>query len=200
MDVKNGRLIKLAIALGMVAAAIAAGQLSGPASAANCPPPPTELQPFAPWGDNNPYVLNTGGSFEPGSAPWELSGGATVVAGDNAPNALDPSIHKQSLYLPAGSSAISACTTAPKIVGIVRFFVKNSGVSTGTLRVDVVVKGKIYPAGTISAGTSWAPSPILTSTAPAYKGAVTYQLRLTPVGAGAAFTVDDVYFDPYCSK
>jgi len=25
---------------------------------------------------------------------------------------------------------------------------------------------------------------------------VTYQLRPTPVGAGAAFTADDVYFDP----
>jgi hypothetical protein len=119
---------------------------------------------------------------------------------DNAPNALDPSTDKQSLYLPSGSSATSACTTAPKIVGIVRFFIKNSGLSTGTLKVEVLVKGKVYPAGTISAGTSWAPSPILTSTAPAFKGAVTYQLRLTPLGSGAAFTVDDVYFDPYCSR
>ena len=37
------------------------------------------------------------------------------------------------------------------------------------------------------------------STAPAYKGAVTYQVRLTVVGSNAAFTVDDAYFDPYKS-
>ena len=42
------------------------------------------------------------------------------------------------------------------------------------------------------------PAPILSSNAPAYKGAVAYQVRLT--ASGAAFTVDDVYFDPYSSK
>jgi hypothetical protein len=41
---------------------------------------------------------------------------------------------------------------------------------------------------------------MLFSNAPNYSGAVTYQVRLTPEGAGSAFAVDDVYFDPYCSR
>ena len=67
-------------------------------------------------------------------------------------------------------------------------------------RAQILVKGRTYQAGVVEAGSSWAPTPILTSNAPAYKGAVTYQVRLTPVGAGAAFDVDDVYFDPYHSR
>jgi hypothetical protein len=75
-------------------------------------------------------VLTTGGSFEPGSAPWTLTGGARVVA-DDAPNVLDAPDRSQGLDLPAGSSATSACVTAPKIVGIVRFFAKARAPPTG---------------------------------------------------------------------
>jgi len=168
------------------------------AEAATCPPPPTPLQPFVPWGDARQYVLTTGGSFRGGVPAWALSGGAKIVA-DNAPNKLDPSTDSQALFLPAGSSATSACVTAPQILGIVRFFAKNVGVADGRLKVEVLVKGGVYQAGTIGAGSTWTPSPILTSDAPAYKGAVTYQIRLTPVGSGSGFTVDDVYFDPFKS-
>jgi hypothetical protein len=113
------------------------------------------------------------------------------------PNALDPATDDRALYLPAGSSATSPCTTAPNIVGLVRFFAK--GASTGgRLKVEVLVKGNTYLAGTITAWSGWAPAPMLFSNAPAYKGAVGYQVRLT--ASGAAFTVDDVYFDPYSSK
>ena len=90
--------------------------------------------------------------------------------------------------------------TAPKILGIVRFFAKSTGAPDAGLRVEVLVKGGVYQAGTITAASAWAPSPMLSSNAPAYKGAVTYQVRLTPVGPAAAFTVDDVYFDPYRSR
>jgi hypothetical protein len=60
------------------------------------------------------------------------------------------------------------------------------------------VKGKVYQAGSVTSGAGWMPSPMLTSNAPAYKGAVAYQVRLTATGGD--FTVDDVYFDPYSSK
>jgi hypothetical protein len=185
--------------LGAIAAA-AAWLCAGTTAAlsATCPPPPNGLKPFTSWGDANSYVLTTGGSFEKGVPSWTLSGGAKLVAG-TAPNAFAAATDSQSLYLPAGSSATSACVTAPKIVGIVRFFARNLGVADGQLKVEVLVKGGVYQAGTITAGSIWAPSPMLSSNAPAYKGAVTYQVRLTPVGAGAAFTVDDVYFDPYRS-
>src|SRR5579885_987904 len=190
------------LGLGATGATVIAGFAAGPvstAAAATCPPPPSVVYPFTPWGDSNSYVLTTGGSFEPGSPAWSLSGGAQVV-GDNATGAPDSTAGSHALYLPAGSSATSACVTAPQIVGIVRFFAKNVGAAGGQLRVEVLVKGAVYQAGTITAGSSWTPSPMLASNAPAYKGAVTYQVRLTPVGSGAAFTVDDVYFDPYCSR
>ena len=104
------------------------------------------------------------------------------------------------LYLPAGSSATSPCTTAPMIAGLVRFWLRNAGATGGLLKVEVLVKGGTYYAGTITAGSSWSPSPMLLSSAPYYSGAVAYQVRLTPVGTGSAFNVDDVYFDPYCSR
>jgi hypothetical protein len=198
---KHGR-IGYACASALVVVAAAAAFVSGPvssASAATCPPPPSPQQPFTPWSDSHDYVLTTGGSFEPGAPAWTLSGGASVVQG-NAPNKLDKSSDGSALNLPAGSSATSACVTAPHIVGIVRFFAKSVGTSGGALHVEILVKGKTYDAGTITSGSGWAPSPMLTSDAPNYSGAVTYQVRLTPVGAGAAFVVDDVYFDPYASK
>jgi hypothetical protein len=191
------RVVALPALIGAVAAVLAA-TASPTAGAATCPPPPTSLKPFLAWGDANDYVLTTGGSFEKGSPAWTLSAGAKIVAG-TAPNPSAASGSAQSLYLPVGSSATSACVTAPKIIGIVRFFAKNVGAADGRLQVEILVKGSVYQAGTIGAGSTWAPSPMLVSDAPAYKGAVTYQVRLTPIGAGAALTVDDVYFDPYRS-
>jgi hypothetical protein len=174
----------------------AAAMSAGVARAATCPPPPTPLQPFVPWNDAGQYVLTTGGSFEHGTPSWTLTGGAKIVA-DNAPNTFDASTDSSALSLPAGSSATSACVTAPQILGIVRFFAKSVGDAGGQLKVEVLVKGGVYQAGTISGSSHWAPTAILASNAPAYKGAVTYQIRLTPVGSGSAFTVDDVYFDPW---
>jgi len=187
-----------AAAVGSLAlfAALATG---GPAIGASCPPPPDSVRPFTPWSDNNSYVLTTGGSFEPADADWSFSGGATLVGG-NAPNALDPMSHVSSLSLPPGSSALSPCVTAPKIMGIVRFFSRAAGAAGTSLTVEVIVKGKTYQAGTVTPGADWAPSPMLQSDAPAYKGAVGYQVRVTAVGTGGPVSVDDVYFDPYISR
>jgi hypothetical protein len=191
------RLIVLAAGLALGAAVVASGAVNHAAHAATCPPPPSPLHPFTPWSDSNSYVLTTGGSFEPGAAAWSTTGGASVVS-DNAPNALDPKTDSHALLVPAGASTTSACVTAPHIVGIVRFFAKS--VSSGAkLKVEILVKGGVYQAGTITAASGWAPSPMLASKAPAYSGAVTYQVRITNVGSGDA-AVDDVYFDPYCSR
>jgi|SRR5581483_8240560 len=190
--------VRIAAAAAVVSFAALSVNVGGAddALAATCPPPPTTVYPFTPWGDARPYVPATGGSFEANQPAWTLSGGAAVV-NDNEPFHVNKSTDSRALYLPPGSSATSACVTAPGVVGVVRFFARNSGVAGGQLRVDILVKGGVYPAGTISAANSWTPTPILASTAPAYSGAVTYQIRLTPIGAGAAFTVDDVYFDPF---
>lgn len=193
------RVLVIVAATAAALAASVASPSAGTAFAAACPPPPPSLQPFLGLGDSSRYVLTTGGAFEAGSPAWALSGGAVVV-NDQAPDPLASAGASRALLLRAGSSATSACVTAPQIVGLVRFFAKSVGAADGRLRVEVLVKGRVYQAGMISAGTSWGPTDRLPSGAPAYKGAVTYQVRLTPVGAGAAFAVDDVYFDPYRSR
>ena len=192
------RALTCATAVGSIAfaAVLATG---GPAMGASCPPPPDSVFPFKPWADSNAYVLTTGGSFEAGGADWSVSGGAALVS-DNAPNPLDPTSHVNSLSLPPGSSALSPCVTAPKILGIVRFFSRVAGTAGTRLAVEVIVKGKTYQAGTVTPGTEWAPSPMLQSDAPAYKGAVGYQVRVTAVGTGGPVSIDDIYFDPYVSR
>jgi hypothetical protein len=180
------------------AALVAAMATGGAASAATCPPPPTPLKPFLSWGDGNSYVVTTGGAFETADPGWTLAGGAKVVSG-NAPNPLDPKTHTNSLLMPAGSSALSPCVTAPQIVGIVRFFTRYVDTPGTSLKVEVLVKGGTYQAGTVTPGSGWSPSPMLLSNAPAYKGAVAYQVRFTAVGSGGPVSLDDVYFDPYLS-
>jgi hypothetical protein len=198
MKISATRSFRAAVALCGVAAAIAGSHVAVPAVAASCPPPPTPVQPFTPWADNGQYVLTTGGSFESGMPSWTLTGSAKTVS-DNAPNHLDPATDSHALFLTSGGSATSACVTAPQILGIVRFFAKNTGSSDAAVKVEIIVKGKTYLAGTITAGSTWAPTDILPSNAPHYKGAVTYQVRLTALGSNAAFTLDDIYFDPYKS-
>jgi hypothetical protein len=188
------RLCAAAAAAATLAAGLSGGA-PGMAMAAACPPPPTPLEAFLGSGDANSYVMATGGDFGARSPAWTLSGGATRV-NDQAPDPFASTSGAGALFLPPGSSATSPCTTAPGIVGWVRFYARSAGASAGGLRVEVIVHGTMYEAGTVSAGGGWAPTSLLDSGAPFYKGAVAYQVRLTPVGPGAAFTVDGVYVDP----
>jgi hypothetical protein len=193
-----------------VAATVAAvlGRASS-ALAATCPPPPTIVHPFLPWNDSIDYVRATNGSFEPiakGSQdlPWSLSGGATIVS-DNEPWHVTGSAgDSHALSLPAGAQATSACTTAPNMAAVVRFFIKSTGASTGTLHVEIIVNGGkngILDGGTISAGSTWQPTDIIyLPWAKPLGGAVDLRVRLIPVGAGASFEVDDVYIDPCVSR
>jgi hypothetical protein len=155
------------------------------------------VQPFLAWGDSNDYVLATGGSFEPGSPAWALTGGAAVVS-DNAPNPLDPAGSSSALALPSGASALSPCTTSPHIVGLVRLWARNVGNPFSALRVDVLVRGNAYPAGIFAADGTWRPSPMLSALMPHSMGATGFQVRLTALGGD--FRVDDVYIDPYSGR
>jgi hypothetical protein len=147
------------------------------------------------FADEYAYVMTTGGEFGTGSPAWTLTGGAARIA-DQAPDVFAPLGSSGALYLPPGSSATSPCVTAPGIVGLVRLYTKSVGDPGGQLNVQVIVHGTTYPTPLIAAGPGWAPTPLQQSDAPAYKGAVTYQVRLSPVGPGAAFDVDDVWIDP----
>jgi hypothetical protein len=182
------------VALLCFAAGAVAATAAAPASALGCAPTPKASQPFAAYGDASGYVLTTGGGFEPGTPSWTFSGGARLVS-DNAPDPLASAGDSHALYLPAGASVTSACTSSPKIEALVRFWAKAAS-SDSHLGVEVLVQGGTYSAGTITAGTDWAPTAALDSSAPDDKGAVQYQVRLTAIDG--AFTVDDVYIDPWC--
>src|SRR5579859_1468136 len=84
-----------------------------------------EAQVFAPWGDQSYYVKVPGGTFEPGTAAWQLSGGAKIVLGNESYKVSGKGYY--SLSLPAGSSA----TSPPACTGIdhpaARLFVRNTG-------------------------------------------------------------------------
>jgi hypothetical protein len=192
----------------LMAVAFAATATVPTALAANCPPPPTASTAFSAYGDLNSYVLANDGSFDPvasssKNSPWSLSHGASIVADGNPVNLAQGSTNS-ALSLPAGSSALSGCTTAPQITSIVRFFVKNTGNPADHLHVEIVVNGGkngVLDGGTITAGSTWAPTnPILLPWANPLKGAVQLQVRLTPVEADASFEVDDVFIDPFCSR
>jgi len=194
------RLLFVAAVAGLAAAASA---VATPAFAHGCPPTGAAGTPFAPWGDSTSYRPVRGGAFEPLQRDWSYSDGAAVVPG-NEPWDVGGANDSNSLYLPAGSSATSGDTCGPFLYPVVRFFVDNVGSSTGLLHVEVIVndgKDGVLDGGTISAPPGWSVGPQIALPKPAiHPGAVAYAVRLTPVGDGAAFEVDDVYIDPYQSR
>ena len=88
-----------------------------------------------------------------------------------------------------------------------RFLARNTG-TPGTLKVEVLyLDGPKFTgereAGTITAGTTWAPTGRLSLSQGimGVNGSSTSQatiaFRFTPVGTGARWQIDDVYVDPY---
>jgi hypothetical protein len=163
-------------------------------------------QPFKPWGDEARYALVPGGSFEQGSAPWALSGGAKVVDG-NESFFVRSAGDRRSLLLPSGSSATTPGTCFALGDWHLRFFVVNRGSASAKVRVTVVVRSllgvlSILDGGTVSAGGQWQPSPrvglLLSNLTSPLLGTIAF--RFTPVGSGAAFQIDDVYLDPWKSS
>ncbi len=58
----------------------------------------------------------------------------------------------------------------------------------------------ILDGGMVTAGYTWQPSPwlaLLLSNVTSLLGTKAVAFRFTPVGAGAAFQIDDVYLDPW---
>jgi hypothetical protein len=155
---------------------------------------------FLPFADPADYVLAPGGAAE-SDGGWTLTGGAATATG-NEPWQVHGATDGGSISLPAGSSA----TTGTMCVGIqhpdLRFFA--SGAGMGSLRVDVLFETASGDVVTMPVGavgpTPWAPTPVMplaVSLLPLLPGESTpVQFRFT-APAGAAFSVDDVYVDPW---
>lgn len=177
--------------------------LLGTGSASYCDP--TAQQVFAPWGDSSYYASLFNGGFEGGGTGWYLSGGARVVSG-NEPFLVGDENDSHSLLLPEGSSAYSGTVCFALGDWHLRFFAKNVGSRTGSLRVQVVVPSlvggllTVLDGGTVSGSGTWAPSPrmeLALCNVTSLLGTKAVAFRFTPVGVGASYQLDDVYLDPW---
>jgi hypothetical protein len=158
-------------------------------------------QPFRRWGDSNYYVLVPGGSFEPGTAGWKLSGGAKVVKG-NEPFYVNSTADRYSLYLPSGSSA----TTPPMCFDFSDWHLRFFSAGSGTVRVKIVVKSllgvvSVLDGGSVSSGSTWKPSPevgLLLTNLCGLISTDSISLRIVPANT-SGIRIDDVYLDPWKS-
>jgi hypothetical protein len=170
----------------------------------NCAPSPTLSQAFSPWSDFAAYTPLSGGNFETAAAGWTLSGGATIVAGNEPFNLGGRGT--RSLSLPAGASAVSAPICIDPTYPFYRLLARNSGELASALRMEVLfldehgnvksTKSLDYRAG----ATAWAPTgaaPINVFTAKTSVSAAPISLRFTPQGKAGRWQIDDVFVDPY---
>jgi hypothetical protein len=170
----------------------------------NCPTGGTQV--FAPWLDTANYLLAPNGSFELGTTGWSLSGGASVVSG-NEP--FYPT-GTHSLSLPSGSSALSPKVCLGTNQLYIRMFGKDLGGTDHGLRVRVYWYGllnqllgysdfAVFPPGgpwaptdqVQSSGGLLAPLPVV-----ALVSSSSARIQITPLGSGSRWQIDDLYIDP----
>jgi len=186
------------LVIGSAAPASNAGILPG--SGCNYPP---AIHPFTSWGDGASYSLMQGGSFENGASGWLLAG-ARIVSGNESYHVTAAS-DSHSLSIPTGAVA----TTPPFCVNLTRptfrLFASNTGASTSRLRVKVVFRSVlgilgILDGGTVAAGSTWQPSPIMLATLNSPLGSNSVQFTFFPSDASGSWRIDDVYVDPWVDR
>jgi hypothetical protein len=165
-------------------------------------------QVFKPWGDSRNYVLGPDGGFEVGAQGWTLSGGASPVGG-NESYYLNGSSDSQSLFLPAGSSAISPPVCMSLDTPVFRMFARNTGDPSSRLRVEANYKLlgllRTKTVSTITASSNWEPtqqmSTVLTlSTIVGTLIPSAIQIKITPLDSKGEWQVDDLYIDPFARR
>lgn len=192
----------LGLLLLVILGALAILALPGPAHAAGCPERPLD-RTFLPWLDPAWYAQAPGGDFESGVSGWTLERGVAVVEG-NEPFFVGGSGDTSSLSLPPGGSA----TSAPMCIGVehptLRFFARNTGDPSSVLTVSVVFRDVLgvrrsLTVGAVTAGSSWAPTPVVPVVVNLLSllGDQQVAFRFAAPDDRAEWTIDDVYVDPY---
>jgi hypothetical protein len=165
-------------------------------------------QVFGPWGDRHSYVLAPDGGFEAGGQGWALSGGASVIAGNESYYLNDPA-DSRSLSLPPGSSALSPPICMSLDTPMFRMLARNGAASDSRLRVEATYRllglVRTKAVSSVAAGASWAPtqqmSTVLTlSTIVGTLIPSSIQIRITPLDSRGAWQVDDLYIDPFSRR
>ena len=208
---KIGRTVAAAIIATIAAAAFASSADAAllTESATSCDDGPI-TQPFQRFGDAANYKLLAGGSFEAGTAAWQLSGGAKVVSG-NESYKVGGATHSLSLSLPSGSAAVSPFTCVGLGEPTLRLFAKRNSALLGlvsTLNVQIQVKTSLglsvwLPVlpGDLGGG-SWHPTaqmPLIANILPLSASDKTpVRFRFSPLFG--SWQIDDVYVDPFRSR
>jgi hypothetical protein len=199
--------------------ALAAGLTAAATLAAQAPAARQELLscsgqqatfPFLRWLDPIPYVRVPGGDFE-SSHGWQLSGGASVVSGNQPWGA-----GSRSLYLPPGASATSPETCVAPLALTMRYFAANSGSALAPLKVEILYttadgRRRSATVGGRLGGNAWSPGLLPTVYLLAHLGpllrlddglatkvAFRFSSQQSLLGGGR-WRVDDVYVDPWAS-
>jgi hypothetical protein len=163
-------------------------------------------QIFSAWGDTNSYFPMPNGGFEDGSYNWWLSGGASVVWG-NEPYNVGGWLDMRSLRMPTGATAESRTICVGVGEDSVRMFVRNPRVPGAVLHIDATVRNistgavakSSYDIDAYDTPYGWSPTARL-SIPNLLSGPTDQQeltLRFTAVGTPANWYVDDVYVDPW---
>ena len=135
-------------------------------------------QPFDRFGDRANYKLVKGGSFESGATGWTLSGGASVVSGNEAYR-VGGTGHAKSLSLPRGSRAITPFACVGLDEPTLRLFAKRNSALLGlvsTLAVEVQVETTLGLTAWVPVlpgdlgGSSWHPTVDADPGEPAHAG------------------------------
>ena len=211
MQRKLGRTVAAMLIAGIASAAFASTASAGllTQSAASCDDGPI-TQPFTRWSDRDNYKLLPGGSFEQGASGWTLSGGATVVSGNETFN-VGGSGHSKSLKLPSGSRAVSPLTCVGLAEPTLRLVAKRNTALLGllsTLYVEIQVQTSLGLSVWLPVlpgdlgGSSWHPTvqmPLVANILPLSRiDRTPVRFRFTPVLG--SWQIDDVYVDPMSKR
>lgn len=157
--------------------------------------------PFARWGDQGQYYFPGNAGFESGSTGWSLSGGATVVGG-NEPWLVHNSSDSHSLLIPSGGSATTSICI-DQASPYLRFFAVGKGAKI-TIALAAAA-GPKAPAkldgGRWTSTSSWNVSPpISTVMSSVTSNASSNSVQVTFSVSGGTAQIDDLYVDPYAFR
>ena len=194
----------LAAVVALLAGVAAVATPSAKAGLLGCGP---SSHPFASVdGDTGSYYAMPNGGFEFGSVGWGLSGGATVVSG-NEPWSVNGGTH--SLSLPSDSTAVGPSTCIGLLSPTLRLFANDAGGTDGGLRITVEYRSLLgallgvrsYTVLDPGSFQGWRPTNRISIPLGTLGGiplaTAWFDIRVAPVGGGSNWRIDDVYVDPF---